>query len=61
LLAAVCSSAQSATVSLTATPAAASANLTWTVSNGSINAQEVYRDTDSNPAGRVRIATIGHR
>jgi len=59
LLAAVCSSAQAATVSLTATPAAASANLTWTVSNGSINAQEVYRDTDSNPSGRVRIATIG--
>ena len=59
LLAAVCSSAQAATVSLTATPAAASANLTWTVSNGSINAQEVYRDTDSNPAGRVRIATLG--
>jgi arabinan endo-1,5-alpha-L-arabinosidase len=28
------------------------------VSNGAINAQEVYRDTDSNPAGRVRVATL---
>lgn len=51
--------AQAATVNLTATPGAASANLTWTVSNGAINAQEVYRDTDSDPAGRVRIATLG--
>ncbi|MBC8027681.1 MAG: family 43 glycosylhydrolase [Steroidobacteraceae bacterium] len=47
-----------ATVSLTATGGNASANLNWSVSNGSINAQEVYRDTDSNPAGRVRIATV---
>jgi arabinan endo-1,5-alpha-L-arabinosidase len=59
MMAAVCSSAQAATLSLTATPGAASANLTWTVNNGSINAQEVYRDTDSNPSGRVRIATLG--
>ncbi len=51
-------SAHAATVSLNATPAAASANLTWTVSNGSVNAQEVYRDTDSNPSGRVRVATL---
>ncbi len=51
-------SAQAATVNLSAAPAAASANLTWTVSNGAINAQEVYRDTDSNPAGRVRVATL---
>ena len=58
-LIACASIAQAATVNLTATPGAASANLTWTVSNGAVNAQEVYRDTDSNPAGRVRIATIG--
>jgi arabinan endo-1,5-alpha-L-arabinosidase len=51
-------SAHAATVNLGAAPAAASANLTWTVSNGAINAQEVYRDTDSNPAGRVRVATL---
>ncbi len=47
-----------ATVSLTATGGNASANLNWTVANGSIDAQEVYRDTDSNPSGRVRIATL---
>jgi len=47
-----------ATVSLTASGGNASAGLTWSVSDGSINAQEVYRDTDSNPAGRVRIATV---
>ncbi len=46
-----------ATVSLTATGGNAQVNLAWTVSNGSINAQEVYQDTDSNPAGRVRIAS----
>ena len=34
MMAAVFSSAHAATVSLTATPAVASANLTWTVSNG---------------------------
>ena len=57
-LLAVSFSAHAATVSLTATPGAGSANLTWTVSNGSVNSQEVYRDTDSNPSGRVRVATI---
>ena len=57
-LLAISLSAQAATVNLSAAPAAASANLTWTVSNGAINAQEVYRDTDSNPAGRVRVATL---
>src|SRR5262249_1244724 len=52
------SASLAATVNLTATGGNASANLTWTVANGSINAQEVYRDTDSNPSGRVRIATL---
>jgi arabinan endo-1,5-alpha-L-arabinosidase len=46
-----------ATVSLTASGGNGQASLSWTVSNGSINAQEVYQDTDSNPAGRVRIAS----
>ncbi len=50
--------AHAATVSLNASPGAASANLTWTVSNGPVNSQEVYRDTDSNPSGRVRIGTL---
>jgi len=57
-LMAISFSAQAATVNLTATPGAAAANLTWTVSNGAVNAQEVYRDTDSDPAGRVRIAQL---
>jgi arabinan endo-1,5-alpha-L-arabinosidase len=57
-LLAVSFSAHAATISLNASPAAASANLTWTVSNGGVNAQEVYRDTDSNPSGRVRVATL---
>ncbi len=47
-----------ATVALSASPGNATASLTWTVSNGSINAQEVYRDTDSTLAGRVRVATL---
>jgi arabinan endo-1,5-alpha-L-arabinosidase len=51
-------STHAASVSLNVSPAASSANLTWTVSNGSVNAQEVYRDTDSNPSGRVRVATL---
>jgi len=55
---AVSFSSHASTVTLTATPGAASANLTWTVTNGAANAQEVYGDTDSNPAGRVRIATV---
>lgn len=32
--------------------------LSWTVSNITLTAQEVYRDTDSDPAGRTRIATV---
>jgi arabinan endo-1,5-alpha-L-arabinosidase len=51
-------SAHAASVSLNAAPGAGSVNLTWTVSNGAVNSQEVYRDTDSDPAGRVRIATL---
>jgi arabinan endo-1,5-alpha-L-arabinosidase len=57
-LLAVSFSAHAATVSLTASPGGGSANLTWTVSNGGVNSQEVYRDTDSNPSGRVRVATL---
>ncbi len=50
--------AQAATLNLTAAPGNGTASLTWTVSNGAVNAQEVYRDTDSNPSGRVRVATL---
>ncbi|WP_368564350.1 hypothetical protein [Pseudoxanthomonas sp. UTMC 1351] len=43
-------------VSLSAAAAGTNANLSWTVSGGTATNQEVYRDTDSNPTGRVRIA-----
>jgi pectate lyase len=43
-------------VSLSAAAAGTSANLSWTVSGGTATDQEVYRDTDSNPTGRMRIA-----
>lgn len=45
------------TVTLSASGGNGQVTLNWTV-NGSINTQEVYRDTDSNPSGRVRIASI---
>lgn len=46
-----------ASVNLAATAGNGSVALSWSVS-GSITALEVYRDTDSNPSGRVRIATL---
>lgn len=45
------------TVTLNATPGNGQVSLSWSVS-GTINAQEIYRDTDSNPSGRVRIASV---
>jgi hypothetical protein len=45
------------TVSLSATAGNGQVSLSWTVS-GSINAIEVYRDLDSNPSGRTRIASL---
>ncbi|HEX7025951.1 MAG TPA: pectate lyase [Gammaproteobacteria bacterium] len=51
------SSSGGVSVSLSASPGNGSVSLSWSVS-GSINAQEVYRDTDSNPSGRVRIASL---
>lgn len=43
-------------VSLGATASGTSANLSWSVSGGTASSQQVYRDTDSNPTGRVLIA-----
>lgn len=48
---------KSVTTTLTATAGNGQVSLNWTVS-GSINALEVYRDTDSNPSGRTRIASL---
>lgn len=44
-------------VNLVAQPGDASVALSWTIS-GEINMLEVYRDTDSNPSGRTRIASL---
>lgn len=44
-------------VSLSAAVAGTSANLSWTVGGGTATSQEIYRDTDADPAGRVRIAS----
>lgn len=45
------------TITLNATAGNAQVVLNWTVTNITLTGQEVYRDTDSDPAGRVRIAT----
>ena len=52
-----CGSGNGATVCLSATGSSSNIALTWTVS-GTITAIEVYRDTDSNPTGRVRQASL---
>nr|AAW84048.1 pectate lyase [uncultured bacterium] len=51
------SSAASGSVSLGGSAGNASVALNWTV-NANINALEIYQDTDSDPAGRVRIASL---
>ena len=45
-------------LSLTASAGDAEVSLSWTVSDISVSSQEVYRDLDSDPAGRTRIATL---
>jgi len=52
-----CGSGGGATVCLTATGSSSNISLSWTVT-GTITAIEVYRDTDSNPTGRVRLASL---
>jgi endoglucanase len=52
-----CGSGGGATVCLTATGSNNNVTLSWTVS-GSISKVQVYRDTDSNPSGRSRIAQL---
>ncbi|MGL1888880.1 MAG: T9SS type A sorting domain-containing protein, partial [Reichenbachiella sp.] len=44
------------TIALSAVESNGSIVLNWTVSDGVVNSQQVYRDTDSDPSGRVRIA-----
>jgi len=45
-------------ISLNATAGNSQAVLNWSYSNLTAGTQEVYRDTDSNPVGRVRIASV---
>ncbi|MGQ3052409.1 MAG: dockerin [Roseateles sp.] len=52
-----CGSGGGSTVCLSAGGSAANVQLSWTAS-GNVRAFEIYRDTDSNPVGRTRIATV---
>jgi pectate lyase C len=47
-----------AAISLSASAGSGQASLSWSYSNETAGAQEVYRDTDSNPSGRVRIGSV---
>jgi endoglucanase len=53
-----CGSGGGATVCLSASGSASNNQLNWTVS-GNVTRLEVYRDTDSDPNGRSRIAVPG--
>jgi len=50
--------AATGSISLGATATGNSIVLSWTSNNLTLGAQEVYRDTDAEPAGRVRIASL---
>ena len=54
-----CASGGGATVCLTATGSNNNVALNWSVT-GSISKVQVYRDTDSNPTGRARIAQLSN-
>lgn len=45
-------------ISLSASAGDGSVNLSWSVSNISMNAMEVYRDTDSDPSGRTKLGAV---
>jgi pectate lyase C len=47
-----------AAINLTATAGNAQVTLNWSYSGETPVTQEIYRDTDSNPVGRVRIASV---
>jgi pectate lyase len=52
------SAAASGSINLSTSVSGTSVNLSWSTSNLTTASQEVYRDTDSDPSGRVRIATL---
>lgn len=45
-------------INLTASAASGQVSLSWSYSGSTATTQEVYRDLDSNPSGRVRIASV---
>ncbi len=58
-LAQSCASGGGATVCLTATGSSSNIQLTWTVS-GNVTGLQVYRDTNSSPSGRGRLAILSN-
>ncbi|MGW8392624.1 cellulase family glycosylhydrolase [Pseudoduganella sp. HUAS MS19] len=53
-----CGSGGGATVCLSASGTGSEVRLNWTV-NGAVSALQVYRDSDSDPDGRSRLAILG--
>ncbi|MGM9489573.1 cellulase family glycosylhydrolase [Ideonella sp. YS5] len=53
-----CGTGGGATICLTATGTPDNIQLTW-AADGPVTAVQVYRDTDSDPNGRVRVAQLG--
>ena len=47
-----------AAISLSASSGTGQVSLSWSYSNETPVTQEVYRDTDSNPSGRLRIGSV---
>ncbi len=45
-------------IQLSATAGNAQVSLNWSYSGVTVGTQEIFRDTDSNPVGRVRIASV---
>lgn len=52
------SSTTTASISMDATSGAGLIDLNWSISNITFNSLAVYRDTDSDPSGRIRIASL---
>ncbi|WP_432468249.1 right-handed parallel beta-helix repeat-containing protein [Agarivorans sp. Z349TD_8] len=57
VLAANCGSGGGASVCLAASPSAGAIALNWTI-EGTVSNLQLYRDTDADPSGRTRIATL---
>jgi pectate lyase len=53
------SAANTGSIALSATATGNSIVLSWAPTNLTLAAQEIYRDTDADPSGRVRIASLG--